>query len=721
MRVLPPKSVAHIPQAARVASLRCANRGRRGQVLLIALVSLTLLVGIVFYVLNVGDQVNRRLDLQNSADAVAAGGAGWMARSMNVIAMNNVGQARMISLVPVFDALPLASEMCHKEAVALAGGLDDRLDRVNVPGFVKEGIELLHKRLEGQAWILERMTDTFTDEFVRDYTWWADENNADGVRPSGLLWRAAVAMRDINTATLESCDSLSQLRAEELARANGVQKALLLPMSPKEGDYAIPAKFGDFLDFGPLLRNSVGIVEERSREYVAPDIVRNSPPPPNPHPYRGGGIPDYADYYRLGPFARLYKWREPAPGSWNVNDPGVVVSGVISGPGGTLSGGESAIQVSGNTYTQRDTGYRTKGPYWRLVLRILLWANDHRTVENGVLMITPENRGALAYTSFYERFKRIADIKLNYIFTPPLPGGGVSRTKGEVHYPEWIIDYGDAKTRASTSPDDVKHTRYYIIEIASRYPESNRELWSADGVSHNNATYPMVLTFNRWADGNSWGYSNLGKAVWKQVRQYRTSEYLQLGLQPAVDANGHTVMYTIYVTSWYIFAGIDVGKDVEVKDPANWDSDELANLPAPIMLDTSYGDYNFAAPSPNNRYRKDWFSRLSVVTDHNKAAFWSQKFHATELGSGENLATVPMVSLAQAKIFNNKSWDLWTQDWQVQLMPVDSNWDSWIGRMEDDMDIATDYGMSVDERFLVDMTDYMRALSGDLTEEFVNH
>ncbi|MCK4277383.1 MAG: hypothetical protein KAX78_12765, partial [Phycisphaerae bacterium] len=58
--------------------------GRGGQVLVLTLLAMTLLVALIFYVYNVGGQVNRRTELQNAADAVAVSGAGWMARSMNV-------------------------------------------------------------------------------------------------------------------------------------------------------------------------------------------------------------------------------------------------------------------------------------------------------------------------------------------------------------------------------------------------------------------------------------------------------------------------------------------------------------------------------------------------------------------------------------------------------------------------------------------------------------
>jgi len=71
-----------------------------GQVLIVTLLAITLLMGLIFFVYNFGDHVNRRLALQNAADAAAISGAGWTARSMNVIAMNNVAVTRCLPWCP---------------------------------------------------------------------------------------------------------------------------------------------------------------------------------------------------------------------------------------------------------------------------------------------------------------------------------------------------------------------------------------------------------------------------------------------------------------------------------------------------------------------------------------------------------------------------------------------------------------------------------------------
>jgi hypothetical protein len=91
---------------------------------------------------------------------------------------------------------------------------------------------------------------------------------------------------------------------------------------------------------------------------------------------------------------------------------------------------------------------------------------------------------------------------------------------------------------------------------------------------------------------------------------------------------------------------------------------------------------------------------LSVAWRDNTAQIWPQQF------TWELRSQVPAtVTVAQAKLFNNESWDLWTQGWQVQLCPV-SRLGEWAELLND-----PDYGW---------MRDYLRRLSA-LSETFMKH
>ena len=83
--------------------------------LIVTLVAVTLLVGLLFFVFNLGDQINRRVQQQNTSDAVSMAGATWMARTMNLVALGNVTTSRLIGLVAVLDAMPVSAEMTIAE------------------------------------------------------------------------------------------------------------------------------------------------------------------------------------------------------------------------------------------------------------------------------------------------------------------------------------------------------------------------------------------------------------------------------------------------------------------------------------------------------------------------------------------------------------------------------------------------------------------------------
>ena len=60
------------------------------------------------------------------------------------------------------------------------------------------------------------------------------------------------------------------------------------------------------------------------------------------------------------------------------------------------------------------------------------------------------------------------------------------------------------------------------------------------------------------------------------------------------------------------------------------------------------------------------------------AAIWSTHFDGGE-GSGRPWRRV--VATASAEVFNNHSWDLWTQMWQAQLVPV-GDLEEWLALMK---------------------------------------
>jgi len=239
-----------LTRAPRVRGGRGPRRG--GQVLILTLIAMTLLVSLVFFAYNVGDKVNRRLEMQGAADAVAITGAGWLARDCNVIAMNNVGEAKMVSLVPILDTQPQASRLAYNEAKAWEAGLAaivaqpvvDNQTSSQVQQYLRTGIESLRQRMADQRDILEPYSAAInTPNFdMETITCWRKQGA--GAPPTGQLWKAATTMEDFSHSAVETAATLAQERAIQMGKADSATTAFLVPVKPE-----IPAKTGEYMDF----------------------------------------------------------------------------------------------------------------------------------------------------------------------------------------------------------------------------------------------------------------------------------------------------------------------------------------------------------------------------------------------------------------------------------------------------------------------------------------
>lgn len=77
----------------------------RGHVVPLAFLAGVPLVLLIIFVLNTGEHLQRRTELQNAADAYALTQANWTARSMNVMAMNQVAMTQSLAVAAGAEAL----------------------------------------------------------------------------------------------------------------------------------------------------------------------------------------------------------------------------------------------------------------------------------------------------------------------------------------------------------------------------------------------------------------------------------------------------------------------------------------------------------------------------------------------------------------------------------------------------------------------------------------
>jgi len=153
-----------------------------------------------------------------------------------------------------------------------------------------------------------------------------------------------------------------------------------------------------------------------------------------------------------------------------------------------------------------------------------------------------------------------------------------------------------------------------------------------------------------------------------------------------------------------------------VSNPFSWESGDP--LPAPILLDTATGDYG--GDDPDVGWRRQRFTYLGVARKEMGAPFWPARF--------QNLSPIKgTLTVAQAKVFNSRSFDLWTQDWQVQLMPVTKllpagdgeAGEAWVTRMESGVDDAD--SAKVDAAEIETAIKYISSLDPEMARLFMNH
>ncbi|MBS3733913.1 MAG: hypothetical protein KGY99_03195 [Phycisphaerae bacterium] len=689
--------------------------------LVIVLLAAGLLVGLVFYVYNAGAQVSRRVEMQNAADAVAVSGGGWLARSFNVVAMNNVTQSRMVALVPSLDAIPQSANMAFGELNdwigddaypeaprAPGGGLDEIADQLSrpVPDLdagtkqkVRKGVESLLKRLREQRELLAPFRSR-SEGGVIDWagiTTWSVRDAAHG-EPHGKLWRAARVLDEFNQATVDSAGTLAQSNAVRFGEDNGAQVALLVPVMPE-----MPAERGELQDFEPVLRKRlrVDLRKQKAREQNTSDI--------------GGSIPNYAWPHRLGPWARLFDppvwyrrrtnwsrrgWRRV----WGVRVPtGPPRTRRVSPREGWRIQGPSARGGRAGRGASRHRGARRGGVHtWR----------PHTTIPHGYTTFGPYFWATkwikdlashrLRDCRFREYYEKISDTKLEYMFAASVD------TLKTLHRPWWVTDLPTARDYGDDPTIRKSYTKYYYLEIIYEGDGPNRRVTSDnlhDPVARDLGGWVAPEDLRRRFFGNQPDVSEM-----EQVGDLPMFKFTAEGIRQRLSPDGEVVdEWPVYFEWYFIFGGLDCGGDTVITNPCNWDSDD--QVPAPMLLtDTAREGYG---PDPDVGARRAYFSVLGVVKDDGPEPFWQPRF-----ASDNPLES--MVTVSQAKVFNNQSWDLWTQDWQVQLTPV-RQWGRWANRLHEGLVHTERPDSMINTAEAEAIRDYMRRLDGVLTEMYLTH
>ncbi|MCP4374844.1 MAG: hypothetical protein GY794_01485, partial [bacterium] len=528
---------------------------------------------------------------------------------------------------------------------------------------------------------------------------------------------------DYSVATMDASGILAQFNAKRFGTANDAETAILIPVIPE-----IPHYRGTLDDFQPTLEGRITVRTNDDHSATTGSMARTG--------YEGGAIPDFVYHHRLGPWARLlpqYPWRPEArraiawrtvSGSGPTQNPVQARGGRGSLPGRGHSSRRGGRSGSGGGYTRQVPtawevfGYYTRGPYWWGMWRVHRYARGWDSYDNYDTDMS-RNHGELPDTNFYEYMSTVSKIKLGYMF----PAAG-TKTPQMVHYPLWKTDYAEAKELAETPEVRVTETILYYFDIASSVPETSPDFLSP-GTYVTNGSLALAAHHRGWSDPATFrpDARQVCNYIWKSNDEYEITEYPEIGIQrqevqDGVDENGDPIMipvfHPVYMVEFCMFGGIDIGGEREVSNPCNWYSSELEELPAPLLIDTSVGDYDPETNDVDGGVRREYFAYLGMARSASQAPLWSQRFQ------GAN-PTNAIHTLSQAKVFNNKSWGLWTQDWQVQLTPL-NDYPDWVSRVQRDLPLTTQTHGAVSSSDLQEILEFMQAISGsDLADKFIGH
>jgi hypothetical protein len=717
------------PQSKRTGTLD--SQVSRGVVLIITMLALILLASLIMFVLNLGRQVNYKIVTQNAADSSAAAGSGYVARQLNTVAMNNVAMAQLIAGVNVLDSIPLAVDFSIKDDQELILGDETAMYLAVVhqlktsmngdPGNIFQR-ELTRTRDEigapeqqqpdSDEKVLSELNDLFkfdNPNLVMEQTFY--ESPTGGM---GTMWQAMVEADQYNQVIMDQLGRLAQVNAIRGGQVNLVSKksrvsSFMAPVVPQ-----VPWIRGQFQDF------------ER--------------------PVRFGQLPDATDdiVTNRGPYDSVFGWRNydrgSSGGSYTGNPPGYRPP-------------RPANENGYRTYGPHDwlLGHYENTLYGRLPWHLrniatikmsYLWPTKRNEADPYSLMVlvdpdweidieTDDERSSYPGLKGFEggdpddQRRMLDDTGQNEV---PLSDGDadgdVNTTVYEfadgqrdaIHETLFMVldlyhrDQGTAFPDSQRYPDvQPPNSTWYIQErrIQPRYlPRMSRQNFlrnSANRQPTRGWTDPVPgppggrMRSNIQGETSVYTQITSGRYAWKETvgyetnplveqGKYRNGGYPELGINPiqtGVDADGEPLYAAqkYYRTRFFLLVGVNVGLEKVIRDPYTGFNPDSASAPAPTDLDHTLFRNNM------NLARRQYLTFLGVAQRDDGAPMWPTRFAGRKPYPN-------IVSIAQAQVFNNHSWDLWTQMWHAQLTPVDNGngdgiilprelaFQDWIAQME---------------------------------------
>ncbi|MEM1099629.1 MAG: pilus assembly protein TadG-related protein [Planctomycetota bacterium] len=576
---------------------------RAGVVLIAALLALVLLASAVFFVFNVGTHIHRKIETQHAADAAAIAGAGWVARTMNLVAMNNVESARLMAQVQIYDGIPAAIRSSQRDAEAALTGIANQLD-LGLTGhpWVLSALREVEVDLTRQAVLLSQLNDALNIDYeIAEMTHY---ELGDGSK--GSMWETIEALGQISQTALNEMGFTAQIAAyhagrQNLSEADG--RAFLVPIVP-----TIPWQRGEPEDF-----------------------IR---------PITDGLLPEDQDdeQWARGPFDALFGFRVPTlTGSEFVMPP----YNVVQDYGVVTFRDEAPPLARGDV---RD--YEVQSIFDFFLQQI-------RDAESAALDSEFNEDGSGSY--FAERATDAA-LQNKEQLDRQLIGGAGPRTLIDV--PAWNHDH-DEYDELLNSRDEVPESMFI------------RLVFEAEAVDGQGNPLDGTLALESWAlypgVPPEMQIRRRGREEWPRMQSIDGSDdrvFRDTRVLSYETDTGFSDLRTQY--TYLVWCAFHETEETVRRFPNNFSS-AADDLPAPfnLNLDELPHDYRENVPAPRR-----YLSVFAAADQSATARVWPSLFDG---GGEEAVSGRPWkraVATASAEVFNNHSWDLWTQMWHAQLTPV---------------------------------------------------
>ncbi|MBT8352199.1 MAG: hypothetical protein KJO26_13340, partial [Deltaproteobacteria bacterium] len=199
-------------------------------------------------VINMGDRVTTKVEMQNAADAAVMAGGIWNARGMNMISILNVGMTECLAFIiffKAFDKTYIATEIAIKANLAAAEAM---IALGNLPYMqaIKVAGEIWKKCLE----IVEKTSMKIAKQMNKIMKKLTKKNSG--------LWKVMKVLQQFERVVKHSTPIFGAYEANRIAELNGANPlvdvagftytAILFPTDPVSG---LPVKKGKFKDLCP--------------------------------------------------------------------------------------------------------------------------------------------------------------------------------------------------------------------------------------------------------------------------------------------------------------------------------------------------------------------------------------------------------------------------------------------------------------------------------------